>query len=96
MACGIQISNLIQAEQNKACPFHYGHNRMLDNFASVKEAVGSLKDEPFVLVSDYIPGTDKFTSLHLSISDAYGDNAIFEYIDGKPENPPRSYLCGYD
>ena len=56
---------------------------MLDNFASVKEAVGSLKDEPFVLVSDYIPGTDKFTSLHLSISDAYGDNAIFEYIDGK-------------
>ena len=56
---------------------------MLDNFASVKEAVGSLKDEPFVLVSDYIPRTDKFTSLHLSISDAYGDNAIFEYIDGK-------------
>lgn len=56
---------------------------VLDNFASVNEAVTALKDEPFVVVSDYIPGTQKFTTLHLSISDAAGDNAIFEYIDGK-------------
>lgn len=56
---------------------------VLDNFATVAEAVDYLKDEPFVLVSDYIPGTDKFTTLHLSISDAQGDNAIFEYINGK-------------
>jgi choloylglycine hydrolase len=56
---------------------------VLDNFATVEEAVKRLKDEPFVLVSDYIPGTDKFTTLHLSISDAHGDNAIFEYINGK-------------
>ncbi|MEA4918391.1 linear amide C-N hydrolase [Proteiniphilum sp.] len=56
---------------------------VLDNFASVEEAVNYLKDEPFVLVSDYIPDTDKFTTLHLSISDAQGDNAIFEYINGK-------------
>lgn len=56
---------------------------VLDNFATVSEAVTALKDEPFVVVSDYIPGTDKFTTLHLSISDASGDNAIFEYIDGK-------------
>ena len=56
---------------------------VLDNFASVAEAVTALKDEPFVVVSDYIPGTQKFTTLHLSISDADGDNAIFEYIDGK-------------
>lgn len=56
---------------------------VLDNFATVAEAVAQLKDEPFVLVSDYIPGTEKFTTLHLSISDASGDNAIFEYIDGK-------------
>lgn len=56
---------------------------VLDNFATVAEAVDHLKDEPFVLVSDYIPGTDKFTTLHLSISDSLGDNAIFEYIDGK-------------
>lgn len=56
---------------------------VLDNFATVDEAVEALRDEPFVIVSDYIPGTDKFTTLHLSISDASGDNAIFEYIDGK-------------
>lgn len=56
---------------------------VLDNFASVNEAVNALKDESFVVVSDYIPGTKKFTTLHLSISDASGDNAIFEYINGK-------------
>lgn len=56
---------------------------VLDNFASVNEAVAALKDEPFVVVSDYVPGTKKFTTLHLSISDATGDNAIFEYINGK-------------
>lgn len=56
---------------------------VLDNFALVKEAVEELEKEDFVIVSDYIPGTTKFATLHLSISDATGDNAIFEYIDGK-------------
>src|SRR5690606_21814285 len=56
---------------------------VLDNFATVDEAVTALQDEPFVVVSDYVPGTTKFTTLHLSIADATGDNAIFEYIDGK-------------
>lgn len=56
---------------------------VLDNFATVKEAVEVLKKEEFVVVSDYIPGTTKFTTLHLSLSDASGDNAIFEYINGK-------------
>lgn len=56
---------------------------VLDNFATVKEAVDELQKEDFVIVSDFIPGTEKFTTLHLSISDATGDNAIFEYINGK-------------
>lgn len=56
---------------------------VLDNFATVEEAVRELRKEPFVIVSDTIPGTDRFTTLHLSISDATGDNAIFEYIDGR-------------
>ena len=56
---------------------------VLDNFSSVKDAVDDLKKEEFVIVSDYVPGTQKFTTLHLSISDASGDNAIFEYIAGK-------------
>lgn len=56
---------------------------VLDNFATVNEAVSELGKEEFVIVSANIPGTDRFTTLHLSISDSGGDNAIFEYIDGK-------------
>ena len=56
---------------------------VLDNYATVNEAVEDLRKEKFVVVSDYIPGTQKFTTLHLSISDAKGDNAIFEYVNGK-------------
>lgn len=56
---------------------------VLDNFATVSEAVEELRQESFAIVSDFIPGTDKFTTVHLSISDATGDNAIFEYIEGK-------------
>lgn len=55
----------------------------LDNFATVKEAVEQLRQEPFVVVTDFIPGTNKFTTVHLSLSDATGDSAIFEYIDGR-------------
>ena len=56
---------------------------VLDNYATVAEAVNELSKESFAIVSDFIPGTDKFTTVHLSISDASGDNAILEYIDGK-------------
>jgi choloylglycine hydrolase len=56
---------------------------VLDNFALVAEAVEALSQESFAIVSDFIPGTDKFTTVHLSLSDATGDNAIFEYIGGK-------------
>ena len=57
---------------------------VLDNFATVAEAVDALRNEPFTLVSSYIPNMpDKFATLHLSISDSLGDNAIFEYVEGK-------------
>ena len=55
----------------------------LDNFATVAEAVAALEKEAFAVVTDFIPGTDKFTTVHLSLSDATGDSAIFEYIGGK-------------
>src|SRR5690554_16890 len=55
---------------------------VLDNFSTVEEAVDALKKEEFVVVSSNIPGTDKFVTVHLSISDKTGDSAIFEYIDG--------------
>lgn len=55
----------------------------LDNFATVAEAVSHFEKEEFVVVTDYIPGTDKYTTVHLSLSDARGDNAILEYIGGR-------------
>ena len=56
---------------------------VLDSFATVSEAVRALSREEFVVVSDYVPGTDRFATLHLAISDASGDSAVFEYIDGE-------------
>lgn len=56
---------------------------VLDNFATVNEAVNALAPEPFVVVTAEVPGQSRLATLHLSISDASGDNAIFEYIDGK-------------
>ena len=56
---------------------------VLDNFTSVEETVNELRKEEFVIVSTYIPGTKVYATLHLAISDAKGDNAIFEYINGK-------------
>lgn len=55
----------------------------LDNFATVEEAVIALRREEFVVSSAHIPGTDIFATVHLSLSDKTGDNAIFEYINGK-------------
>lgn len=56
---------------------------MLDNFASVEEAVREMRKEELAVVSANLPGTDRFAALHLSLSDAWGDSAIFEYVDGK-------------
>ena len=55
---------------------------VLDNFATVDEAVKSLGSEPFRIISPALPN-GQASSLHLSISDASGDSAIFEYINGK-------------
>jgi len=56
---------------------------VLDNFATVAEAVAALEKEPFIVVTDKVPGEDRLATLHLSMSDASGDSAIIEYIDGK-------------
>ncbi|WP_315128723.1 linear amide C-N hydrolase [Comamonas antarctica] len=56
---------------------------VLDNFASVAEAVAALQLEPFTLVTDNVPGENRLTTLHLSMSDAGGDSAIVEYIGGR-------------
>jgi len=56
---------------------------MLDNFATVNEAVAEMQKNEFDVVSDMMPDGSRMATLHLSISDATGDNAIFEYINGK-------------
>lgn len=55
---------------------------VLDNFASVDEAVAALEKEPFRVQTAELPN-GKAAQLHLSISDATGDSAIFQYVGGK-------------
>lgn len=55
---------------------------VLDNFASVSEAVAALEQEPFYVVPAISPD-GKPGTIHLSISDAVGDSAILEYVEGK-------------
>jgi penicillin V acylase-like amidase (Ntn superfamily) len=54
----------------------------LDQFASVEEAVNQLRKEPFRVVAPKLPNGQK-AQLHLSLSDASGDSAILEYINGQ-------------
>jgi penicillin V acylase-like amidase (Ntn superfamily) len=54
----------------------------LDMFSSVAEAVEGLTTPPFGLVSPALPGGHAATG-HLALSDATGDSAIFEYLDGE-------------
>ena len=54
---------------------------MLDNFATVDEAVEELGKELFRIDDPDLPNGAKST-LHLSISDPTGNSAIFEYING--------------
>ena len=56
---------------------------MLDNFATVDEAVSLIDKDTFQLVSAKMPDGSRLATLHLSISDATGDCAIFEYIGRK-------------
>lgn len=56
---------------------------VLDNFATVDEAVKALQEEKFTLVTKDLPHQDRKATLHLSLSDSSGDSAIIEYIDGK-------------
>ena len=53
----------------------------LDNFASVAETVQALAADPFIPLAPDLPN-GKAMSLHLAVSDASGDSAIFEYVGG--------------
>ncbi len=56
----------------------------LDQFATVAEAVEHARTTPLHPATGEVPGQPgKLTTLHLSLSDATGDSAIFEWIDGR-------------
>lgn len=55
---------------------------VLDQFATVAEAVDALRAEPFYVVPVISPDGHA-GMVHLAISDPTGDSAIFEYVDGK-------------
>ena len=55
---------------------------VLDNYATVQEAVDALSKEPFAIVAPVLPNGHAGVG-HLSLADKTGDSAIFEYIGGK-------------
>ncbi len=55
---------------------------LLDNFATVDEAVAEIKKDTFRVVPVVAPNGANGT-VHLAISDSTGDSAIFEYVKGK-------------
>jgi choloylglycine hydrolase len=56
----------------------------LDRFATVAEAVAHLRETPLDAATGEVPGQPgRLTTVHLSLSDATGDSAILEWIDGE-------------
>ncbi len=56
----------------------------LDNYATVAEAVADLAANPFHVVTKDVPmQPGRLTTVHLSLSDASGDSAILEWLDGE-------------
>lgn len=58
----------------------------LDNFATVAEAVESMKTSPFQVVNASVPTAQgvRQGTVHLALSDKTGDTLVIEYINGKP------------
>ena len=55
---------------------------VLDNYATVSEAVDGLQAQPFRIIAPKLPDGSA-AQLHLAVSDPSGDSAIFEYIGGE-------------
>ena len=55
---------------------------VLDNYATVGEAVEGLQAQPFRIIAPKLPNGSA-SALHLAISDPTGDSAILEYLDGE-------------
>lgn len=56
---------------------------ILDNFATVHEAVDEFKKEKFQIDAPDLPNHGPASTFHWAITDAMGNSAILEYLDGK-------------
>lgn len=58
---------------------------LLDNFATVAEAVSDLQDNPVLVVSGEVPvgPPGREATVHVSLSDATGDSAVIEFVEGE-------------
>ncbi len=61
---------------------HSSHQYLLDSYATTAEAVDGMRREEFRTVPIVAP-TGEPGTVYFSVSDAPGDSAIFEFIDGK-------------
>jgi len=88
------VANLLWLAESEFPPIRAGKKTLavsvwaqyvLDQFATVGEAVEELSKAEFVVVTAETPGGTGIgdANVHLSISDATGDSAIFEYVGGK-------------
>ena len=55
---------------------------VLDNFATVAEAVAASEQGHFQIAPLTVPGSNKVATVHLALADASGDSAIIEIVDG--------------
>lgn len=74
---------------------------VLDRYATVKDAVEGLKQEPFFIVTSELAvakldtGSKEFNVylkpivIHLSISDAKGESAVLQYVEGEKDELDR-------
>ena len=72
----------VEGDSRPTLPITAWAQYVLDNYATTAEAVEALSKEEFRMVTVSAP-TGEPGTVHLSISDASGDSAIFEYLDGK-------------
>lgn len=57
---------------------------LLDRYATVAEAVADLETSPVQVVTGPLPiDPDREATVHVSLSDAGGDSAVIEFIDGE-------------
>ncbi|MFU8824680.1 linear amide C-N hydrolase [Yoonia sp.] len=58
---------------------------LLDQYATVAEAVADLQDNPVLVAGGEVPvgPPGRAATVHISMSDATGDSAIIEFVDGE-------------